>query len=219
MNLIQARGATGELRQRRAVVLPHHRLIEAGNQLRAFLKNGEVGGKGGVEHLVEAATPQRGVHFERHGRPGRAAEAFADGGAGRGGGLNDDQLVGILDGAPDRRRVVALGQRACRAAVDALAAIDAPRVHHFPVHEGADAAVVAATFHGQRVDALIKGAGLDAAAAGDAFVHVADDDVLAFVPRCCGARGLPKRSLCTWYSAHSACNSQEPLRPQEGQSP
>ena len=147
------------------------------------------------------------------GVPGSQAEALADARPRARRRLDDDVLRRVVDGAPDLVGRVVGVQRAGRAAVDALAAVDADHVAERLVQEGRDAGLVAAADGLEHADLLQVDAGADAAAAQDALVHVADDGVARLVHRVAATRCTwPKRKKSTPYSLASDCSSQLLLR-------
>ena len=172
-----ARRAARELRQGDLRVLAHERLVEAQDELGALLDDGEVGGEVRVEHAVEADAPQGGVHLEGDRRAGLEAEELAHGRSRRRRRLDDDVLVGIVDGRPDIVRLVLGVERPGGAAVDALAAVDAGGVEQGQLGEGLDRGRVAAPDRLEHADLLEVDAGAHAAAAADALVHVAHHGV------------------------------------------
>ncbi len=176
-----ARRAARELRQRHALVLPHERLVETLDELGAFLDDGEVSREVGVEHVVEADAPQRGVHLEGDRRAGLQAEQLAHGRAGRGRRLDDDVLGGVVQSLPDVVGLVLGVQGADRAAVHALAAVDADDGTERHVLEGLDGDLVAAADGLEHPDFLDVDAGAHAPAAADALVHVAHHGVARVV--------------------------------------
>ena len=184
-----------------------------------------------VSNTLSKPQRRRAVFISKvSGVPGSQAEALADGRARAGRGLDDDVLGRVVDGRPDLVGRVVGPQRAGRAAVDALAAVDADHVGQRLVHEGRDLGLVAAADGLQHADLLQVDAGADAAAAEDALVHVADDGVaraVDLVPRlrrdgrsgrsrrripwpapaarscCCGSRCSTRRS--GWPAAGRGC--------------
>ena len=165
--------------------------------------------------LSKPASFERGVHLEGHRRAGLEAEALADAGARAGRGLDDHVLRRVVDGAPDLVGRVVGVERAGRAAVDALAAVDAHHVAERLVEEGRDPRLVAAADGLEHADFLQVDAGAHAAAAQDALVHVADDRVARLVHLgYCGSVTWPNRKKSTPYSLASACSSQLLLRMQ-----
>ncbi len=133
-----ARAAAGE--HRLVFGLPR---LEAADELGAFLHDGQVGGEGGVEDIVEAQRPQRRGHPVDGGLLRRQAEALPPGGAHRRGDLHHRDAVGVLDGGERLLGVAALPQGAGGAVGDALAAehavgfLDAAIAAH--IHPGAAA--------------------------------------------------------------------------------
>ena len=176
------RRAARELRERHRLALDE-RLVEAAQELRAFLDDGEVGAEVRVEHLVEARELQRGVHLVGHRRAGLAPEALADAGPRARRRLDDDVLGGVVDGAPDLVRGVGRVERTGRAAVDALAAVDAHDVAEGLVQVRRNPRLVAAADGFEHADFLDVDARAHAAAAQDALVHVADDRIARLVFR------------------------------------
>ena len=82
-------------------------LLEAREQLGAFLHDGEVGGEVGVEHGVEAQPAQGRDHLAGHQRARRVAEALAQGRADGRRGLHDDVLGRVVERRPDLVDLVA----------------------------------------------------------------------------------------------------------------
>ena len=89
--------------------------------------------------LSKPHAAQGRVHLEGHRRARLEAEALADGRPRAGRRLDDDVLVGVVDGGPDLVGRVLGVQGAGRAAVDALAAVDADDVGRAACPEGRDA--------------------------------------------------------------------------------
>ncbi len=72
--------------------------VQAAQQLRTLLHDGEVGGEVGVEYVVETQPSQRRHHLARHA-PARIAEVLSETHAHGGGGLHHHRLGGVGDGA------------------------------------------------------------------------------------------------------------------------
>ena len=156
-------------------------LLDAFDELGAFFHDGEVGGEVGVEDLVRAEHLQGGDHLAGADGAGLHAEGFADGDADGRGGLEDDGLGLVVEGAPDVVLVVDLGESADGAGLDALAAEDALGVGELLEAGGSDDGVESAADAGEDADGLDVVAGVFAAAAHDALVEVAADGGAAFV--------------------------------------
>ena len=115
--------------------------------------------------------------------PGAQAEALADARPRAGRRLDDDVLLRVVDGAPDLVGRVVGVQRARRAAVDALPAVDAHHVAERLVEVRADARLVAPADGLEHAHFLDVDARAHAAAAQHALVRVADDRVARLVDR------------------------------------
>ena len=187
-----SRRAARELRQRHGFVLLNQGLVETDQQLGAFLNDGEVGREVGVEDLVESAQAQRRVHLERQRLARLKAEALADARARARGSLDHDVLGRVVNGRPDLVGRVVRPQRAGRAAVDALSAVDADDLAQRLVNEGFHFGRLGAAGHFQHADLLQINAGAHAAAAEDALVHVAHDGVAGAVNLKAGFIGMPE---------------------------
>ena len=98
---------------------------EALDKLAAFLHDREVGGKVGVEHIVEAQLAQRRDHALGRCELAVEPELLGPCRAHRGRDLCHGDDVRIVDRVEDETRVVALAQRRRRAVGDALAAVRA----------------------------------------------------------------------------------------------
>ena len=163
--------AAGEHRQFHG--LASEGFLEAAEELGAFLHDGEVGAPVGVVNLVEAKTTESGGHLAGNDFTGFHAEFFTEGNADGGSSLDDDFLGRVGDGLHDFGDIVDEGECSDGAYLDALAAVDAAAVTEVLLesgsHNGLEATVD--TTEGTGGHEFVTH-GL-AAAAHDAFVHVA----------------------------------------------
>jgi len=149
--------------------------LEAGEQLGALFHDGEIGGKVGVEDGIESHAAQRGGHLSGNQCAGLHAEAFAEGGADGGCGLDNDGEIGVVERGPHFVDLVTFGDGTDGADGGTLAALHAgDGVEPLP-EGGADGGFKAAALREERGDPLDFGADGDAAAAGDALGAVADE--------------------------------------------
>lgn len=163
-----ARAARGHHRQ-------HAAMLQAVEELCAFLHDREIRAEVRVEDFVEAEEMQGRDHLSRDDGARLHAEGIAQGDAHRRRDLHDDVLLRVLQRVEDLLRVVLLDERARRADEAALAAEDAVRCLHRLVVGRRDDDVAAAPRVRQRRNALHVLAGADAAAAADALRRVAHD--------------------------------------------
>ena len=169
-----------------------------------------------VSNTLSKPARRRAVFISKvTGVPGSRPNSSPMADARRGGRLDDDVLVGVVDGGPHLVGLVLGVQGAGRAAVDALAAVDADDVAERHVLEGLDGDLVAAADGLEHADFLHVDAGADAAAAADALVHVAHHGVArGSRPRTRARPGGRRGSSVMPYSSASDCSSQLPLRTQ-----
>lgn len=144
-------------------------------KFRGLFHNGQVGGVGGVEDLVEAHAVQRRYDLAHGVLALGQTEGFTDGHADGGSDLGDHAGVLVTQRLPDVGHVVVNGQGAGGADHAALSAADAVGHSHLAVEGGGHGSVRAAVGKGQNADPLKLRARPDTAAAQDALVGVADD--------------------------------------------
>ena len=162
-----AGGAGGDHREDAAVL---HALDELGT----LFHNGEVSAEVGVEDLIKAQHMQRGGHLAGDERADRHAEAFAESGADRRRGVNDNVLGRIGQSREDLGGVVLFYQSAGGADNGALTAADAGNVAQLLVKGAADLSIKAAVVGADNADVLFFTSG-HAAAAKDTLVVIADE--------------------------------------------
>ena len=165
-----ARAAGGE--HRPAVVLF---VREAFEKFAALLHDGEVGGKVGVEHIVEAQLAQSSRHALGRGKLRRKVELLRPGRAHRRRDLHDRDGVGVVDGVKDDSRVVALPQRRRGAMRDALAAVGTFRILDAAIARGVHRRAGAGAEQIPYLHGLYVLADLDAAHTLHALVVLADE--------------------------------------------
>jgi len=122
-------------------------VIDTFNKLGGFLKNGEVGGEIGVEHIVEAETAQSRNHLTLNIGADGHVEYFTECGTGSGSRLNDDALCGIGKSRPNFIRLILLVESAGGAGNDALSAGNAGDGVQRSVEGAADMGVEAALIY------------------------------------------------------------------------
>ena len=144
-------------------------------KFRGLFHNGQVGGVGGVEDLVEAHPVQRRYDLAHGVLALGQTEGFTDGHADGGSDLGDHAGVLVTQRLPDVGHVVVNGQGAGGADHAALSAADAVGHGHLAVEGGGHGSVRAAVGKGQNADPLKLRARPDTAAAQDTLVGVADD--------------------------------------------
>ena len=145
------------------------------NKLAALLHDGKVGGKVGVEHIVEAQLAQRRRHALRRCKRAVQPKLLRPCRTHGGRDLHHRHNARIVDRVIDPARIIALAQRRRWAVGDALAAVSAFRI--------LNAAVIRRIHHHARTGAeqipylhrLHLVAHLDAAQALHAFVVFADE--------------------------------------------
>ena len=168
------RAARSEDRQTHTLVASHV-LADTAEQLGAFFHDGQVSGKVGVEHIVEAEATQGSGHLAGDDAAGRHTELFTESHTRSGSRVDDDGLLGVVDGSHHVAGVVHLRQGTDGAHLDALTAHDARRVDEVLLegrsHDGAEATVDGA----QGTNGLDVVAHVFATAAHDALVDVAHD--------------------------------------------
>ena len=149
-------------------------VLDALDELGAFLHDGHVGGVVHIEHLVEAQTAagrdELAFHVGAHGDAEALTDLNTDGGCGG----DDHVLGGIGEGLPDLVGVVPLGEGAGGAHLDALAAVHAAGVGERHLKGAGDVGLVATHAGADDVSVLDVLADGDAAAAQDALAVVAD---------------------------------------------
>ena len=153
----------------------HASVVEAVDELGAFLHDGQIRTEIGIKYLGKSQTAQGGRHLARDAGAHGQAEFFTQGGAHSGRGLNHHMLGGIGQGLPHILRVVGFGQRAYGAGGDALAAVDAGHFGQLHLPGAFDGGLEAAAHRANHAHLLDICAGAHAAAAQNALVVVADD--------------------------------------------
>ena len=140
-------------------------VLDALDELGAFLHDGHVGGVVHIEHLVEAQTAagrdELAFHVGAHGDAEALADLDTDGG--RGG--DDHMLGGIGQSLPDLVGVIPLGEGAGGAHLDALAAVHAAGVSERHLEGAGHVGLVAAHTGADDVGVLDVFADRDAATA------------------------------------------------------
>ena len=103
-------------------------VFDGSDHLRAFFQDGEVGAEVRVKDRVELHPSQGRMQLARNDGARRHAEFFAELGPDGGGLLDDDVLVGIVEGVPYLFGMALLVKGANRAEDGALPAVDAGAV-------------------------------------------------------------------------------------------
>ena len=146
--------------------------LEAVEELAALLHNGQVGGKVGVKHILEAQPPQGGGHAAHGGLLPLQPKCLAPGGTDGGSHLDHGNLVRVGQGGKGPLGVVPLPQAAHGTVGDALAAQGTVRVLNDPVVRHVDGGAAAGARQvpdGQGLDLVTN---LDAAHAFDALIII-----------------------------------------------
>ena len=146
--------------------------LDAGQELGAFLHDGQVGSPVGVKDFVKAHAAQGSCQLTGLGGACGLAEALGDAHADSGSGLDHHVLVGVVQGPQDTVLVAGLLQGANGADHGALTAVGAVGAADGQVKGGGDDGVEAAVGSGQDRSGLDLLADADAAAAQDALVGV-----------------------------------------------
>ena len=153
----------------------HAAVLQASQQLGAFLHDGQVSAPVNVEHLGEAEPAQGGSQLAGNGCSDRHAEFFAQGGAHGGSGLYDRDVIRVRQQIPDFLGAVLFVQGAGRAGGNALSAVDAGHVIQALSPGALDLGLESAVHRADNSDCLGIDTGGHTAAAQDALVVVADD--------------------------------------------
>ena len=138
-----------------------------------FFHDGEVGGKVGIEYIVETQFAEGVNHFSGYQCAGRQAEFFSQGGTYGGGSLDNYDLIGVGQIVQKAVGVIPFGQCAYRAYGYALTAVGTFAVLHHSVEGRGYRCVESAADGSQCADCLYIVADTFASAAEDALVHVA----------------------------------------------
>ena len=145
------------------------------HELGGLLHDGHVGGKVGIEYPVEAQAAQGGGHFALHIGADGHTERLTQGGPDTGGGLDNDVLLGVVDGGPDGVGLHHGSDGPGGTGYDALAAVDAGALPQGDVKAGAHMSLKAplGNCDGAHPHHLLAGG--HTPAAEDALAVVADE--------------------------------------------
>ena len=149
--------------------------LELFHELGRFLHDGEVGGQGGVEHIVSAEQLERGDDLAHDGNVSGDAEFLTYADAHGGSDLNCNLLGGVEDGFPHLADLVLDDDSTGGADRGALAAAHALGIGELVVKAAGDIGLNAAVSKIYRMDVLYLGAHPDALAAENALGGIADD--------------------------------------------
>jgi len=138
-----------------------------------FFHDGEVGGKVGIEYVVETQFAEGVNHFSGYQCAGRQAEFFSQGGTYGGGSLDNYDLIGVGQIVQKAVGVIPFGQCAYRTYGYALTTVGTFAVFHHSVEGRGYRCVESAADGSQCADCLYIVADTFASAAEDALVHVA----------------------------------------------
>ena len=145
------------------------------DQFCTFLHDGQVRAGICIEYPVEAHHLQSCNHFAGHCLSDRHAELFSQRSPNCRRSLHHHVLVLIIESIPDLLGIVALCQRAHRAIVDALAAVDAGGIRQIHVEGAADYCIETTVDGIDDPYCLDVFADTDAPPAEDALVGIPDD--------------------------------------------
>ena len=149
--------------------------FDAFDDLVAFFHDGQVSREVGVENFVKAQSAESGNHFTGDRHAGFKSEFLTDSNADGGSSLNDNGLLGIVDGVPDFLDVADTGDGTDGAGVDALSAEGTAGVSQRNHAGGTDLGGKSAAVAGQSADGLNFVTDGFAAAAHDTFRKIAHD--------------------------------------------
>ena len=149
--------------------------LELFHELGRFLHDGEVGGQGGVEHIVSAEHLECGDDLAHDRNVSGDAELLTYADADRGSDLNCDLLGGVENGLPHFADLVFDYYGAGGTYRGALAAAHALGIGELVVKAAGDIGLNAAVSKIYRMDVLYLGAHPDALAAENALGGIADD--------------------------------------------
>ena len=181
--------AAGQMRQQIAVVVfsevdpawgagSDHRenaaIGQTAEELGPFFHNGQVSAEVDVVDPFEAEAAQGSDHLASGRCADLVAEFFTDRGADSRGDLNDDMLAG-LQGIIDLGYLGMFKQRAGRADVDTLTALDTRRLGKAAVPGGGDEGLETAVFETEDAQTVSIRAAGDAASAEDTLGSIADE--------------------------------------------
>src|SRR6056297_565223 len=164
-------GAAGKLRQRGFLLICQYRLKPC-QQLRAFFHNGQVGGKVGVEHSVEAEASKRTYHLSCYQGSWGVVKAFTQGCSNRRGGLHHYMLLRVIKSLPYLRNMSAFGNSTYRADCGTLSTLYADYRIQVLGKCGADYSGIAAVLGCQGSNVLYSLADLHTSSAFNAFAGV-----------------------------------------------
>ena len=150
----------------------HAAVLDSAEELVCLFDNREVCAEVGVKDLVEAETSECRDHLALNIGADVHSEALAESDADRRRGVNNDELLGIVDSLENLCGVVLLIYSAGRAVDNALAAGDARHGIERSLERRTDVGVKSAGICADNGDVLSLTC-CDAAAAEDAFFHVA----------------------------------------------
>lgn len=165
----------------------HAAVLDSAEELVCLFDNREVCAEVGVKDLVEAETSERRDHLALNIGADVHSEALAEGDADRGRGVNNDELLGIVDSLENLCGVVLLIYSAGRAVDDALTAGDTRHGIERSLERRADVGVKSAGVCADNGDVLSLTC-CDAAAAENALAVVSyhmNSGIVVFVNGIC----------------------------------
>ncbi len=163
----------------------HAAVLDSAEELVRLFDNSEIRAEVGVKDLVEAEASERRDHLALNIGADMHSEALAESDADRRRGVNNDELLGIVDSLENLCSVVFLIYSAGRAVDDALTAGDARHGIERSLERRADMGVKSAGVHADNGDVLSLTC-CDAAAAENALAVVSyhmNSGIVVFVNR------------------------------------
>ena len=161
-----ARATGGNHRQRASIFHPVEQLI-------AFLHNGQVGRKVGVEYLIKTQTSERSNHLAGCNCASFHSKLFTDCNTNSRSGLNDDKFIRVVDGIPNSLGVVLFIQCADWANCHTLSAVDTRRFRERLFKGGSDFKIDRTTGEADGIGRLNRLTSLHTASATNTLGHIA----------------------------------------------